>query len=1713
MGKVVKKKSRKLFRTVRKTLGTLFLVSALVIAAIPVDGLRAAEENPARAARSAISVKPETNIPQAMSSDKIYTTEDTLLKFVYIPRVRDASGKPSANTSYCAIIVGYDKDVNLEGNSLVIPNEVSAYRQYSVNQGQNASYAAVGRNGNFLFYRSIETEVLTPEAADNLLYNQAPDYNERLEEFQDEEGKTFVRVRGERGEFKVCYLDNKAAWEGIASNNLYYDKSNLNGEGPAANTNASNYNNFSKVGDSQEFARIQNVTVNYISNQYYEGGNSVSGGNAADTGLTWHPVTGDDPSKGVFAGAGNIVDLKLGKDFNGVGDYAFYQCSSLRSMSFENGLSVIGEGAFKECVNLQQASLNVNCLLSAIGAYAFQQCTQLTSFVLPVSVTTIGDLAFESCERLATIDLCSEGSGESGTTSNLLTTLGMDVFKNCKALESITFPDHCPAQVYVSCFEGCTSLKYICARNTTMNFLSEEGYFTYDDFKNMLGESNPVVKGEFYFEGIENSVLHKTCKDNCFAFSYIWDSTQGFGTRDLYELTMKDEEAGGTNTFVVTSKKNLHRYSYTAPVKTLTIPKKIGPHNIETLDANVISNYCNLETVIIPNTVTAIGAGAFQGCHNLTNVMFDSYSLESGQNVEIGQDAFKTQNCTSHNCGGDVETDSNNSPAKKLSFTGPISLDFAPYRYAMSENGRYNNSSQTASYITYYSGWPGNLEIQYNSSTGLSELVNFPSLEELSGYEPSRYKYIELLGEKYVNAMKTAYSTYKTSPNSMTEEQRDVVNAVLDLVIPEGVQSVKEGLIRQKSQGTDPTRTVTAYSLETIAGGEEYTDTDGTLKVKEGTGTFAGCKDLTGIFLKEASDGTGTKTIEKHAFMGCDNLANVDLAPTITEIGICPFYGCEKLSGINFQNNPNFDCVNSIIYGLDGEGKKVKIVECLEGRSMGYVDHEEDELANVAEIAEEAFRGTNVSSVDLTATAIKTVPVRAFAETVNLSRVYLPHTLENLAFQDYAFEGSTVEYFDVASSNSAMRAAPDAFTGLMKKEGASVVPRPQSEYNAVQWYSVPGSQAEDIGVSWGFNPKEHVGITYYDVTFTYWDTETQAYVSTDASEKIPSNEMSKIEEYYPVPIGTVVEIEGNKYRLTEWKENTDASKLDHLYYDAVYKVLRWVVTFQNYNGALITTVEVPDEGSVPEQRRPVPGVDFQGPEGQTFKGWKTDGDLGYITSDLTAVADYSVDGEYLVEYLARKGSITSDWELFYSTTLKEGATAPDLTPSEEWAVEGYKFTGWDKELANISEPTTFYATYEPGSGNGDGDNNGNNPGNPSGTHTLTVVGGNGSGTYATGAQVVISAASPAEGQEFSDWSVSPAETVVADKNRSTTILTMPDQDVAAIANYKAKSSSGNNQGGNTGSGNTTGSSNTSNNLHTLTVKGGSGSGSYAPGEQIIVTADKPAKGQVFSSWTVSPSSTTVTDKTLSSIAVTMPNYDVALIANYKASGSGGSSSSGTGNTASSNTNRPGGSTGTVNKGGNTVIIDKNGFSNTRVVSATVNGSSDNFTIKVTESSEATEAVLRALLAEYGNIDNIKYFPMDISLYDSTGKNKITDTTGLSVSITLPLPDSLITYAGNNKVAGVVNDKLDKLTPRFSTIDGVSCITFTAEHFSPYVIYVDVANLSDGTISDNTPTTGDGIHPKWFLSIGLACLSFVMFMMKDNASVSRKKRKATVKVRG
>lgn len=155
-------------------------------------------------------------------------------------------------------------------------------------------------------------------------------------------------------------------------------------------------------------------------------------------------------------------------------------------------------------------------------------------------------------------------------------------------------------------------------------------------------------------------------------------------------------------------------------------------------------------------------------------------------------------------------------------------------------------------------------------------------------------------------------------------------------------------------------------------------------------------------------------------------------------------------------------------------------------------------------------------------------------------------------------------------------------------------------------------------------------------------------------------------------------------------------------------------------------------------------------------------------------------------------------------------------------------------------------------------------------------------------------------------------------------------------------------------------------------------------------------------------------------------------------------------------------------------------------------------MKITDSEAARNAVEQALLNEYGTLDNIRYFAMDISLYDKTGTTKIQNTDGISVTITMPIPDALVSYAGNNKAGAVINNNtLEKLQARFTTIDGVPCISFVAKHFSPYTIYVDLNNMSASGAIDATPVTGDPIHPKWFLSIGLALMSVIMFFMKGS----------------
>ena len=107
-----------------------------------------------------------------------------------------------------------------------------------------------------------------------------------------------------------------------------------------------------------------------------------------------------------------------------LGDFAFYGCSGLTSLTLPSSVTKIGEHAFLCCRGL--TNFTIPSGVTKIGGAAFFCCYGLISLTLPSSVTAIGSEAFKHCSGLTSIYVYMEKLPETG--SNLF--LGCDE-KNC----------------------------------------------------------------------------------------------------------------------------------------------------------------------------------------------------------------------------------------------------------------------------------------------------------------------------------------------------------------------------------------------------------------------------------------------------------------------------------------------------------------------------------------------------------------------------------------------------------------------------------------------------------------------------------------------------------------------------------------------------------------------------------------------------------------------------------------------------------------------------------------------------------------------------------------------------------------------------------------------------------------------------------------------------------------------------------------------------------------------------------------------------------------------------------------------------------------------------------------------------------------------------------------------------------------------------------
>ena len=107
-----------------------------------------------------------------------------------------------------------------------------------------------------------------------------------------------------------------------------------------------------------------------------------------------------------------------------LGDYVFFDCSGLTSLTLPSSVTKIGCYALSNCIGL--TSLTLPSGVTSIGTSAFFCCYGLISLTIPSSVTSIGGFAFNDCSGLTSIYAYMEKLPETG--SNLF--LGCDA-KNC----------------------------------------------------------------------------------------------------------------------------------------------------------------------------------------------------------------------------------------------------------------------------------------------------------------------------------------------------------------------------------------------------------------------------------------------------------------------------------------------------------------------------------------------------------------------------------------------------------------------------------------------------------------------------------------------------------------------------------------------------------------------------------------------------------------------------------------------------------------------------------------------------------------------------------------------------------------------------------------------------------------------------------------------------------------------------------------------------------------------------------------------------------------------------------------------------------------------------------------------------------------------------------------------------------------------------------
>ena len=254
--------------------------------------------------------------------------------------------------------------------------------------------------------------------------------------------------------------------------------------------------------------------------------------------------------------------------------------------------------------------------VTTIGLDAFRNCSSLTSVTIPDSLTTIGYQAFSHCSSLTSV-----------TIGNSVTTIRDYAFYDCSSLTSITIPDSVTTIGY-GAFYDCSSLTSVTIPDSVTTIgedafcncsqLQEfKGKFASDDGRCLIQDGTliafaPAELTEYAIPDSVTTIGYGAFYD-CSSLTSITipDSVTTIGEDAFYNCTSLTSVTIPDSVTTI----GVCAFAVCDGLTSITISD-----SVTTIDEATFAGCSGLTSVNIPNGVTTIGEEAFSNCNGLTSV-------------------------------------------------------------------------------------------------------------------------------------------------------------------------------------------------------------------------------------------------------------------------------------------------------------------------------------------------------------------------------------------------------------------------------------------------------------------------------------------------------------------------------------------------------------------------------------------------------------------------------------------------------------------------------------------------------------------------------------------------------------------------------------------------------------------------------------------------------------------------------------------------------------------------------------------------------------------------------------------------------------------------------------------------------------------------------------------------------------------------------------